>query len=164
MLELYQTIYKDQVADVHVLQKRIKNNPLPWNEEMARVVQSIKQKVRAIQSNEQKVHNLPSLTLPMEELLFILETNASNEVWATSLLQQHTHKEEVCSYALGSFKDHELKYASPREEILALKNGIKRFRIFLMPIHFTVRTVLQHMKSILQNKILLEQGNNMFPI
>jgi hypothetical protein len=44
--------------------------------------------------------------------------------------------------------------------MLATKNGIKRFRLFLKTVHFTVRTHLKHMKGMLSNQRLLEQGNN----
>jgi hypothetical protein len=40
------------------------------------------------------------------------------------------------------------------------KHGIKKYRMFLKPVHFIVRTDLKHMKGMLTNQRLLEQGNN----
>ena len=44
--------------------------------------------------------------------------------------------------------------------MLAAKNGIKKFRFFLKPIHFIFRPDLKHMKGMLTNQRLLEEGNN----
>jgi hypothetical protein len=63
----------------------------------------------------------------------------------------------VVSIPLASAK---LNYPSSHKEILAVKNGIKRFRLFLKPIQFIVRIDLKHMKGMLSNHKLLEQGNN----
>jgi hypothetical protein len=68
--------------------------------------------------------------------------------------------EEVCIYTSGCFSDTESRYPSSHKEILAVKNGIKKFRLFLKPVHFIVRTDLKHMKGMLSNQRLLEQGNN----
>jgi hypothetical protein len=91
----------------------------------------------------------------------IIETDASNETWVVFLLQKSSaRQEEVCVYASGCFSDIESKCPSSHKEILAVKNGIKKFKLFLKPIHFTVRTYLKHMKGMLSNQQLLEQGNN----
>jgi hypothetical protein len=63
-------------------------------------------------------------------------------------------------YSSGYLKSVELNYPSSHKEILPVKNGIKRFRILLKAIHFTVRMDLKHMKGMLSKHKLLEQGNN----
>jgi hypothetical protein len=74
--------------------------------------------------------------------------------------EEWTKLEEVCIYTSGCFSDTESRYPSSHKEILAVKNGIKKFRLFLKPVHFIVRTDLKHMKGMLSNQSLLEQGNN----
>jgi len=109
---------------------------------------------------KEKIQNLPPLQLPNMNLPFILETDASNDFWATILLQKHSHKDEVCAYASSTFNPTESKYPSSHKEILAVKKGIKRFRLFLKSVIFTVKTDLKHMKGMLHNHWLLEQGNS----
>jgi hypothetical protein len=93
-------------------------------------------------------------------LQLILETDASNDTWAAVLMQKNGPKlEDVCIYTFGCFSDTESRYPSSHKEILAVKNGIKKFRLFLKPVHFIVRTDLKHRKGMLFNQCLLEQGN-----
>jgi hypothetical protein len=116
---------------------------------------------QAVQIIKQKIQNLPRLHLPDCSLKLILETDASQETWAAVLLQKNGPKlEEVCMYASGCFNDTECKYPSSHKEILAVKHGIKKYRMFLKPVRFIVRTDLKHMKGMLTNQRLLEQGNN----
>jgi hypothetical protein len=63
-------------------------------------------------------------------------------------------------YTSGCFNNTEVKYPSSHKEILAVKSGIKKYRMFLKPAHFVVRIDLKHMKGMLSNHRLLEQGNN----
>ena len=62
--------------------------------------------------------------------------------------------------ALGTYKDVELKYPSSHKEIMDMKNNISKFRLVLKPIHFAIRTCLNHMVDILKKHKLFEQGNN----
>lgn len=149
-LNYIKQFYENQAKDVRILQKRL-NKTMPWNQKMAAAVQIIKQKIQ----------NLPRLHLPYISLELILETDASNDTWATVLLQKNDPKlEEVCIYGSGCFTETEAKYPSSHKEILAVKNGIKKFRLFLKHIHFIVRTDLKQMKGMLSNQRLLEQDNN----
>jgi hypothetical protein len=149
-LNYIRQFYENQAKDVRILQKRL-SKVIPWNYKMTQAVQIIKQKIQ----------NLPKLYLPDMTLQLILETDASNDTWAAVLLQKNGPKlEEVCIYTSGCFSDTESRYPSSHKEILAVKNGIKKFRLFLKPVHFVVRTDLKHMKGMLSNQRLLEQGNN----
>jgi hypothetical protein len=143
-LNYIRSFYENQAKDVKSLQKQLKIE-LPWNEKMTKVVQIIKQKIK----------NLLRLHYP-----FILETNALEYVWESVLLQKHSNREQMCMYASRCFKEPKLKYPSSHKEIMATKNGIKRFRLFLKHVHFIVREKLKHMKGMLSNHIFLEQGNN----
>ena len=106
-----------------------------------------------------KIQNLPTLSLPDQDLIFVLERDASNQTWATLLLHKHSKREEACAYTSDSFDETSIKYPTSHKEILAVKKGIHRFILFLKSVKFLVRTNLKHMKGILSNKILLEQGN-----
>jgi hypothetical protein len=148
-LNYIRKFYENQAKDVKCLQKRL-SKEMPWNENMTKAIQIIKKKIQ----------NLPKLHLPDMNYPFILETDASDEVWESVLLQKHSTREQLCMYTSGCFKVAEVNYPSSHKEILAVKKGIKRFRLFLKLIHFIVRTDLKHMKGMLSNHILLEQGNN----
>lgn len=116
---------------------------------------------QAVQIIKQKIQNLPKLHLPDLSMKLILETDAPHDTWAAVLLQKNGPKlEEVCMYTYGCFSEPESRYPSSHKEILAEKNGIKKYRMFLKPVHFIVRTDLKHMKGMLTNHKLLEQGNN----
>jgi nicotinamide mononucleotide adenylyltransferase len=68
--------YENQAEDVKFLQNRLKIE-LPWNDKMTKVVQIIKHKIQ----------NLPRLHYP-----FILETDASEYVWESVILQKHSNR------------------------------------------------------------------------
>jgi hypothetical protein len=106
--------YEQQAKDARILQRKLRGK-IAWNSRMTATVQIIKQKVQ----------NLPKLHLPSQALPFILEIDASDDVWACVLLQKHTRREEVCMYTSGCFKDVEERYPSSHKEILIVKNGIK---------------------------------------
>lgn len=114
----------------------------------------------AVRNIKQKVKHLPALKLPDVQKQLILETDASDTTWAAVLLQKEGKKEQVCAYASGSFDDTQIKYPSSHKEILAIKKGINRFRLYLKSVRFIVRTDLKHMKGMLSNKRLLEKGSN----
>ena len=149
-LNYIRQFYDNQAKDVRILQHRLSKN-IPWSYKMTQAIQIIKQKIL----------HLPSLYLPDMTMKLVLETDASTDTWAAVLLQKNGSKlEEVCMYTSGCFSETEEKYPSSHKEILAVKKGIKKYRMFLKPVHFIVRTDLKHMKGMLSNKRLLEQGNN----
>lgn len=148
-LNYIRQFYPEQVANTKILQQRLKKGNI-WTKQMSTAVKNIKQKIM----------QLPPLSLPCSDFPFILETDASDSCWATILIQKHSKKEEVCAFASGTFSDVEKIYPSSHKEILAVKNGIKRFRLFLKSVHFTVKSDLRHMKGMLPHKILLGQGNS----
>jgi hypothetical protein len=76
-LNYIRQFYENQAKDVRILQKRL-SKVMPWNHKMTTTVQIIKQKIQ----------NLPRLHLPDMSLQLILETDASNDTWATVLLQK----------------------------------------------------------------------------
>jgi len=62
----------------------------------------------------------------------ILQTDATNEYWSAFLFEEENIKRKIYGYASGRFKDAEQHYHSMFKEILAVKNGIKKFNFLLI--------------------------------
>ncbi|KAH9680125.1 hypothetical protein KPL71_026425 [Citrus sinensis] len=69
----------------------------------------------------------------------ILQTDASDESWGAILLEELNNKEHFIAYASGHFSDTQKHYHSVFKEILAVKNGIKKFEYHLIGNHFLIR-------------------------
>ncbi|KAK9230040.1 hypothetical protein WN944_023007 [Citrus x changshan-huyou] len=69
----------------------------------------------------------------------ILQTDASDESWGAILLEELNNKEHFIAYASGQFSDTQKHYHSVFKEILAVKNGIKKFEYHLIGHHFLIR-------------------------
>nr|WNO44364.1 Polymerase polyprotein [Dahlia mosaic virus] len=85
--------------------------------------------------------NFPKLYLPKPEDSLIIETDASDNFWGGVLKAQTTEGQElICRYCSGTFKPAEANYHSNEKELLAVKQVITKFSIYLTPVVFTVRT------------------------
>jgi len=91
-LNYIRQFYPGKAKDTKVLQQRLKKGSI-WSNQMTQAVKNIKQ----------KIEQLPPLTLPQEDLPFILETYALDCCWGAILLRKHGKREEVCAYTLGTF-------------------------------------------------------------
>ncbi|KAH9751684.1 hypothetical protein KPL71_014389 [Citrus sinensis] len=69
----------------------------------------------------------------------ILQTDASDDSWGAILLEELNDKEHFIAYASGHFSDTQKHYYSVFKEILAVKNGIKKFEYHLIGHHFLIR-------------------------
>ncbi|KAH9792640.1 hypothetical protein KPL71_004208 [Citrus sinensis] len=69
----------------------------------------------------------------------ILQTDASDESRGAILLEEINGKEHFIAYASGHFSDTQKHYHSVFKEILAVKNGIKKFEYHLIGHHFLIR-------------------------
>ncbi|KAH9671252.1 hypothetical protein KPL70_017291 [Citrus sinensis] len=67
------------------------------------------------------------------------QTDASDESWGAILLEEINGKEHFIAYASGQFSDTQMHYHSVFKEILAVKNGIKKFEYHLIGHHFLIR-------------------------
>ncbi|KAH9698070.1 hypothetical protein KPL71_023867 [Citrus sinensis] len=65
--------------------------------------------------------------------------DASDESWGAILLEELNDKEHFIAYASGQFSDTQKHYHSVFKEILAVKNGIKKFEYHLIGHHFLIR-------------------------
>lgn len=128
----------------------MKKNPPQGNQQMTKAIKCIKG----------KVNELPSLTLPIGEGQLILETDALDKAWSAVLLEKADNKENICSYASGSFHGAELNYPSSHKAILAVKKAVKHFRLYLKPLRFIIRTNLKIMPGIFKNENLMAENNS----
>ncbi|MEQ5213094.1 ribonuclease H family protein, partial [Morganella morganii] len=106
---------------VSTLTKMLKKSPPKWSTEQTKAIRWMKEHTK----------ELPPLHIPAGEGLRILQTDASDYYWGAVLLQEVKGKRLVCGYSSGRFKDAELHYHSTYKEILAVKNGIKKFNFHL---------------------------------
>ena len=68
----------------------------------------------------------------------VLQTDASDEYWATALFEEIDGKRNICGYKSGAFKPLELHYHSTFKEILAVKHGIENFQFHLLGHNFLI--------------------------
>ncbi|KAH9763336.1 hypothetical protein KPL70_001131 [Citrus sinensis] len=82
----------------------------------------------------------------------ILQTAASDESWGVILFEEINGKESFIAYASGHFSDTQQHYHSVYKEILAVKNGIKKFQYHLIGYHFLIRMDISAFPNIMNFK------------
>ncbi|KAH9752176.1 hypothetical protein KPL71_014597 [Citrus sinensis] len=112
----------------HHLSTLLKKKPPEWNADHTAAVTTLKQIAQ----------NPPPLKL-ITDGKRILQTDASDESWGAILLEEINGKENFIAYASGHFSDTQKHYHSVFKEILAVKNGIKKFEYHLIGHHFLIR-------------------------
>ncbi|KAH9716851.1 hypothetical protein KPL71_021595 [Citrus sinensis] len=112
----------------HHLSALLKKKPPEWNADHTIAVTTLKQIAQ----------NPPPLKL-ITDGRRILQTDASDESWGAILLEEINGKENFIAYASGHFSDTQKHYHSVFKEILAVKNGIKKFEYHLIGHHFLIR-------------------------
>ncbi|KAK9174634.1 hypothetical protein WN944_029671 [Citrus x changshan-huyou] len=112
----------------HHLSALLKKKPPEWNADHTIAVTTLKQIAQ----------NPPPLKL-ITDGKRILQTDASDKSWGAILLEELNHKEHFIAYASGQFSDTQKHYHSVFKEILAVKNGIKKFEYHLIGHHFLIR-------------------------
>ncbi|KAH9792542.1 hypothetical protein KPL71_004163 [Citrus sinensis] len=112
----------------HHLSALLKKKPPEWNADHTFAVTTLKQIAQ----------NPPPLKL-ITDGKRILQTDASDESWGAILLEEINGKEHFIAYASGHFSDTQKHYHSVFKEILAVKNGIKKFEYHLIGHHFLIR-------------------------
>ncbi|KAH9708170.1 hypothetical protein KPL70_012800 [Citrus sinensis] len=112
----------------HHLSALLKKKPPEWNADHTRAVTTLKQIAQ----------NPPPLKL-ITDGKRILQTDASDESWGAILLEELNDKEHFIAHASGHFSETQKHYHSVFKEILAVKNGIKKFEYHLIGHHFLIR-------------------------
>jgi hypothetical protein len=89
---------------------------------------------------KQSIINSVTLVFPSADEPFILDTDASDTAVAAELIQVHSGKECVVSYASKVLSPAQRRYCTTRKELLALITFIRQFRNYLLARKCTVRT------------------------
>ena len=95
---------------------------------------------RAFEELKQRLMSGPILALPENEGTYVLDTDASDFGLRDVLSQQQAEGEKVIAYASRTMGKAEQKYETTRKELLAVVNGLKQFRQYLLGRHFVIRT------------------------
>ncbi|KAH9685483.1 hypothetical protein KPL70_013980 [Citrus sinensis] len=127
----------------HHLSALLKKQPPEWNAAHTAAVTTLKQIAQ----------NLPPLKL-ITDGKRILQTDASDESWGAILLEELNDKEHFIAYASGHFSETQKHYHSVFKEILAVKNGIKKFEYHLIGHHFLIRMDSSAFPNIFHFKVL----------
>lgn len=67
----------------------------------------------------------------------------------------------ICAYNFGTFKPNQLKYIIFEKELLAIKLSLERFKIYLAPEDFIVRTSNKDVSDFFINKKSINQGQRL---
>ncbi|KAH9716953.1 hypothetical protein KPL71_021645 [Citrus sinensis] len=111
-----------------ILSALLKKNPISWDSSHTTAVQQLKQIAQ----------NPPKLKI-MTDGKRILQTDASDTSWGALLLEQIDKKEYLIGHASGHFSPAQQHYHTIYKEILAVKNGIKKFEYHLLGHRFLIR-------------------------
>ena len=134
-----QGFYKNLAKERASLQKKLKKGvPWVWTAADTLLIQHIKKYSK----------NLPSLYNPTSRDYIIIETDASNDVWAGCMkaikesdeYRDKNTDEVICKYISGMFKPAEQNYHITEKETLAALRVFQKWRIDLLPKNFTLRT------------------------
>ncbi|CAG2223001.1 unnamed protein product [Mytilus edulis] len=107
-----------------------KNQKFVWTEQCQQSFEEL----------ETTLISAPILAYPTREVLFILDTDASNDGMGAVLSQLQDGVEKVICYFSKTFSRSERKYCVTRRELLALVASIKHFHHYLYGKYFKVRS------------------------
>jgi hypothetical protein len=89
---------------------------------------------------KQKLVNSPILGLPLEDIPFILDTDASDCSTGAVLSQIVDGQERVVAYHSKTLNKSERNYCVTRRELLSVVRAVKQFHVYLLGRRFTLRT------------------------
>ena len=112
----------------------------------------------AVKKIKEKVKQLPPLSLPQGTGQMVIEIDASNKAWGGILLEKHGDQEEICGFSSRALKNAEINYLSSHKKILAVKNTVNHFKLYLKPVKFIIRTDLKIMPGIFKNENLMVEN------
>lgn len=115
----------------------LKKKPPAWGKEQDDAVKQLKH----VSQQPKKLH--------IPDGKKVLQTDASDQYWSATLLEEHEGKRKNCGYASEKFKDAE-HYHSTFKEILAVKMGIKKFNFFLIHTEFLVEMDMKAFPQMIQ--------------
>jgi hypothetical protein len=98
-----------------------KDIPFEWTEERQQAFDTLKHAITTA----------PVLKTPQEDLLYLVETNASGVTLGTVLSQQHEGKWHLVDFHSRSLKLAEQNYPVHNSELLAIVDSLKVWRYLL---------------------------------
>jgi len=101
-----------------------------WTAECQRVFEALKLRLMSE----------PVLALPMDTGNYTLDCDASSYGLGAVLSQEQSEVEKVIAYSSRTTSKPELRYDTNRKKLLAIINGLKQFRQYLIGRHFIIRT------------------------
>lgn len=107
-----------------------KNQPFIWSEECQKSFEHLK----LLLASE------PILTLPRDDCVFVLDTDASSISLGAVLSQIQDGQEKVLAFAIRVLDRREANYSVTRRELLAIVHFVKYFRHFLLGKRFILRS------------------------
>jgi len=120
--------FADVAAPLHALQR--KNVPFVWTDECEVAFNHLKECLTSA----------PIFGMPRDDGTFLLDTDASDTGLGAVLSQMQDGNEVVIAYASRTLSRPERNYDVTRRELLAIVNGFKTFKQYLLGRHFVVRT------------------------
>ena len=130
MATYYRRFIKDFAKIATPLSKLTGNVPFYWSNNCQKAFDSLK---RALTGPD-------VMAYPLNEGLFVLDTDASGTAIGAVLSQIQGGQEKVVAYASRTLNKSEKNYCVTDKELLAVKHFIEYFYQYLMGRHFRVRT------------------------
>jgi len=92
--------------------------------------------------------------------MHVLDTDASDFGLGAVLSQPQPEGEKVIAYASRTLRKAERKYETTRKELLAVVNGLKQFRQYLLGRHCKYEPIMPHSRGFAEqpNQCLSWQG------
>ena len=107
-----------------------KNSKFCWTEECALAFENLKT----------ALITAPILAYPLEDGLFVLDTDASKEAVGAVLSQEQEGQEKVIAYFSKSLNCHERQYCITRKEMVAVVYATRKFKSYLIGRPVKLRT------------------------
>ena len=115
-------------APLHALTK--KNKPFVWDTACQDAFETLKG----------CLVSAPVLALPHDDGLYVLDTDASEVAIGVVLSQVQGGIEKVVAYYSRLYTQSEVNYCTTRKELLAVVEGLRQFRPYVLGRHCVVRT------------------------
>ena len=120
--------FADIAASLHALQR--KHVRFEWTAKQQEAFDCLKDKLTSA----------PVLGMPMDAGTYYLDTDVSDFGWGAVLSQTQNGSEVVIAYASRALSKAERNYDVTKRELLAVVNGLKTFKQYVMGRHFVLRT------------------------
>ncbi|XP_070054068.1 uncharacterized protein [Nicotiana tomentosiformis] len=145
---------KDLAKDTSILYERLKKNPKAWIDDHSKSVRQI----------NQKVNNLPCLTVANPSWAKVVETDAS-DIGYDGILKQCSpvdKQEYLVQFYSEKWNNSQKNYATVTKKILAIVKCVLKFQIDLYNQKFLIKTYCQITKFIFNKDCKHDVSKHMF--